>query len=185
MTDAQIIDGLNRRDERALQAIREQYGTICYNMAFRIVGNREDAEECVSDMLMAVWDSIPPTLPVSLQAYLLTLVRRAAVDRFRHEHRLKRGGTEFHLALDELAEIIPSGEAIEDTMERRELLRVLTDFLQSLKPKPRRLFWQRYFLSLPVQTIAEENHMRESAVKMSLLRTRNKLQDYLRKEGLL
>ena len=74
--DRSIIEGLNRRDESALQAIRQQYGTYCHNLAYRILESHEDAEECVDDMLMAVWDSIPPQHPDSLQAYLITITAR-------------------------------------------------------------------------------------------------------------
>ena len=180
--DDSIIKRLNRRDESALQEIRVRYGGLCFQMAFRILDNREDAEECVNDMLMAVWESIPPHLPVSLQAYLLSIVRRLAIDRSRQEHRLKRCGTVYTETLDELSEILPSDEQIESDMEQRELIRTLTVFMDTLKPKAQRVFLQRYFLAESVQTIAAANHMSESAVKMTLQRTRKKLLDYLRKE---
>ena len=183
--DRSIIEGLNRRDESALQAIRQQYGTYCHNLAYRILESHEDAEECVDDMLMAVWDSIPPQHPDSLQAYLITIVRRVALSRYRHEHRQKRGGGAFTTALDELSDILPSDEHLEDTIEQRELSRALQSFLLTLKADTRRAFLRRYFLSEPVQTIAETLGTSQSAIKMALHRTRKKLKAYLEKEGLL
>jgi RNA polymerase sigma-70 factor (ECF subfamily) len=143
------------------------------------------AEECVNDMLLGVWDSIPPHLPMSLQAYLITLVRRSAINKAKHEHRQKRGTAVCALPLDELAEIIPSGEQLESVVEQRELVQVLMAFLDMLKPQARHIFMQRYFMSESFQTIAEENHISENAVKMSLSRTRGQLREHLRKEGLL
>ena len=185
VSDDSIINRLHNRDETALQDIRRLYGGICYQMAFRILENHEDAEECVNDMLLGVWDSIPPHLPMSLQAYLITLVRRSAIDKTKHEHRQKRGTTVCALPLDELAEIIPSGEQLESVVEQRELVQVLMAFLDMLKPQARHIFMQRYFMSESFQTIAEENHISENAVKMSLSRTRGQLREHLRKEGLL
>ena len=54
--DSQIIALLQKRDEKALHLIKEMYGAQCFQIAYRMTGNREDAEECVSDMLMNVWN---------------------------------------------------------------------------------------------------------------------------------
>jgi RNA polymerase sigma-70 factor (ECF subfamily) len=183
--DSRIIALLQKRDELALHEIRSTYGKLCKQLAFRILGNPQDAEECVSDMLLAVWNSRNPIEPHSLKAYLISLTRHAAMDKLKARQRQKRGGTEFETALDELAEILPSGEQVEKQIEERELIAALTAWLRTLSPEVRSIFMQRYFMSEPVQAIAEANHMSVSAVKMTLMRTRNKLKDYLRKEELL
>jgi RNA polymerase sigma-70 factor (ECF subfamily) len=185
VSDDSIIKRLNARDESALHDIRRLYGGMCYQLAFRMLESHEDAEECVNDMLLSVWGSIPPKLPESLQAYLITLVRNSALDKIKHEHRQKRGNAEFSLALDELAEILSSGEQVEEAVERRELMQALQSFLASLKPEAEQIFMQRYFLAESVQTIARSNLISETKVKVTLLRVRRKLKDYLRKEGLL
>ena len=183
--DESIIRRLNSRDESALQDIRRMYGTLCFRMAYRILENREDADECVNDMLLSVWNSIPPKLPTSLQAYLISLVRHAAINKVKHEHAKKRGNSDFSIALDELADILPSGEQVEATVERREMLLALRTFLQSLNPKLRHLFMQRYYMAESIQHIAELNQMNENTVKSKLSRIRRELLEYLRKEGLL
>lgn len=182
--DDQIILLLQKRDEDGIRQIREIYGTSCHTMAYRILGKNEDAEECVNDALLMIWNRIPPDLPESLQAYLITLVRRCAIDRLRTDTRQKRGGTHFEKSLDELAEILPSSEYVESEVEKRELIRALNNYLSALKPEVRHLLMQRYYFAMPLQEIADRNGMRLSAVKMTLLRTRSKLRDYLKKEGL-
>ena len=182
--DDQIILLLQKRDEDGIRQIRETYGAACHAMAYRILGKQEDAEECVSDALLMIWNRIPPDLPENLQAYLITLVRRCAIDRLRTDSRQKRGGTHFAKSLDELAEILPSSEYVESEVEKRELIRALNSFLSSLKPEVRHVMMQRYYFAMPLQEIADRNGMRLSAVKMILLRTRSKLRDYLEKEGL-
>ena len=97
----------------------------------------------------------------------------------------KRGCIEFSLALDELAEILPSGEQIEKTVEQRELMQMLRTFLATIKPESYQLFMERYYLAKSVQAIAESHQISEAKVKVTLLRIRRKLKDYLRNEGLL
>ncbi len=183
--DSRIIAMLEQRDEQALTVIREQFGAMCYQVAYRITGSREDAEECVNDTLMAVWNSIPPQKPDRLAPYLASLTSRRAINRYKHTHSEKRGGTQFTSALDELAEIIPSAENVERQVERRELTDALTKWLRTLSPEHRRIFMQRYFYSESIQAVAQANQMSADAVKMLLMRLRRKLQKHLRKEGLL
>lgn len=185
LSDDAIIMLLQKRDEQALREIRDHYGKQCTALAFRILGSEEDAEECVSDLLLTVWNSIPPQEPRHLPAYLLTITRRSAIDRLKTANRIKRGGQSYALALDELAEILPADDSVESEAEQRELARVLKAFLDTLSPQVRYVFMQRYYLSVPVREIAGQAGMRESAVKMTLLRTRKKLKAYLEKEGLL
>ena len=183
--DSTIISLLHQRDESAFQMIREQYGALCSQIAYRMTGSREDAEECISDMLLGVWDSIPPQRPENLRAYLTALTGRIAIKKYEHSHRLKRGGTQFTAALDELSEILPADTQVEREIEQRELTAALTAWLRTLSPDNRRIFMQRYYMSESVQKIAEENQMGVSAVKMTLLRLRKRLKEHLRKEELL
>ena len=183
--DSNIISLLQKRDEQALEHIRAQYGALCYQIAYRMTGSRQDAEEVLNDLLLSVWDSIPPNEPNNLRAYLTALTGRIAINKYEHTHRLKRGGTQLTEALDELSEIIPSDTHVELEIEQRELTEALTAWLRTLPPDHRRMFMQRYYLSEPVQQIAEQNQMGVSAVKMTLLRQRKKLKEHLRKEELL
>ncbi|MBQ3939656.1 MAG: sigma-70 family RNA polymerase sigma factor [Oscillospiraceae bacterium] len=181
--DADILL-LQKRDEEGIRQIRQKYGKQSYALAYRILGRHEDAEECVSDVLLEIWNSIPPKEPQSLRAYLITLTRCKAIDRLKAEKALKRGGNCFAQTLDELAEVLPSADRVESEVEQRELNRALKAFLDQLKPETRHIFMQRYYFSMPVQEIADQNGMKPSAVKMSLLRTREKLKAFFEKEGL-
>ena len=183
--DRQIIALLQKRDEKALQLIKETYGEQCYQIAYRMTGKREDAEECVNDMLMSVWNLIPPNCPDDLRTYLASLVRRNAVNRYKQEHCQKRGGTQLSAVVDEIAELLPSSECVETKVEQRELTAALNAWVKTLPLESRRVFMQRYFMSESVKSIAEKNNMSEGAVKMLLRRIRIKLKEYLREGGLL
>ena len=185
LNDAAIIALLQKRDEKALLEIRQAYGGLCFQTAYRILGSRGDAEECVSDMLIGVWNSIPPDTSEGLCPYLLALVRRSAVDCLRRTTCQKRGGTQYAAALDEIAEIIPSDERTESQVERREVLAAVTAFLRGLPERQRQIFMLRYYAALPVREIAGKLGMTPNAVKLSLMRTRQKLKEDFRKKGLL
>ena len=101
----------------------------------------------------------------------VTLVRRAAMDRLKHDTRRKRGGRQFAEALDELSDVLPSGEYVESAVEQCELSRALKAFLDSLPPDTRHIFMLRYYMSESVRQIAEKMGMQQSAVKMSLFKT--------------
>ena len=105
--DQSIIDGFFARQETAIQDASEAYGGYCRTIADHILQNREDTEECLNDTWLKAWNTIPPTRPDSLRAYLGRITRNLAISRFRKSASLKRGGTTYTLALDELTAIKP------------------------------------------------------------------------------
>lgn len=182
-SDHEIIALLQKRDEHGISLLREQYGSLCHSLAYRILGRQEDAEECVSDAMLMIWNNIPPDMPDNLQAYLVTLVRRSAIDRLRSDTCQKRGGAYFAQSLDELAEDLPSAESVDAAVDQRELSRALLSFLMTLKPETRHIMMQRYYFAMSLQEISDINKLSLSKVKMTLMRTRAKLIDYLKQEG--
>ena len=183
--DEEIIALLHQRDEQVLDLIHKQYGTLCFQIAYRITGNREDAEECVNDMLMSVWNSIPPNRPAHLPAYCAALARNSALQKYEKSHRQKRGGSHSTEVIEELADILPSSESVEQRVEQNELSAALSAWVQTLSVESRRLFIQRYYMSESLQIIAARSNLTEEAVKSRLKRIRKKLKEYLIKEGLL
>lgn len=185
MQNEQIIALLQKRDEQALSAIRSTYGGLCFRIAQQMLGSAEDAEECVNDMLLAVWNSIPPHEPRCLEAFLITLLRRSATDRIRSSARQKRGGLQTAETLDELAEVIPSQENVESEVSRHELTAALRSFLDAMPETTRQIFMERYYFAKPVQMIAEAHDMQVNAVNVLLHRTHKKLKKHLEKEGFI
>ena len=122
MTDASIIELYFRRSERAINESQASYGGYCYRVADGILRDARDSEESVNDTWLAAWNAIPPTRPNCLKAYFGALTRRISVDRLRRRSAAKRGGGEALIALEELAECIPSGFSVERTIENKLLI---------------------------------------------------------------
>lgn len=182
MNDPDIIKLYLERDERAINESRAKYGAYLASIARRILPDRRDAEEVVSDAYLACWRSIPPNRPEELSSYLGRLCRNGAIDRAKRESRLKRGSGEYDAVLCELSGLASEGP--DRAMEAEDFNRALNGFLKGLNKKPRRVFVQRYWYLLPVKEIAAQNGMSEAAVKMQLSRTRAELKELLIKEGL-
>ena len=184
MEDSEILQRFRNRDESALRETTQKYSALCMTVAYNILGNRQDAEECFSDALLSLWNAIPPAEPMSLGAYLLTAVRNAARNRLERASAARRGGGAAEEALEELEYCLPgeNGEALLDSLALRE---ALNRFLGTLSAGARTVFVRRYWMCLTVEEVAAESGRSVGSVQMSLSRTRKKLKAFLRKEDLL
>ena len=185
MEDQNIVDLYWCRSEQAISETKAKYGRFCYSIAYNILTNNEDAEESVNDTYLAAWKAIPPKRPKVLATFLGKITRRVSIDRWRARNRLKRGGGEMALALEELEEYLPGGQTVESAYDRKLLADSINRFLGSLSETERRVFLCRYWYLDPIATIAENTGYSQSKVTSMLHRTRAKLRSALEKEALL
>lgn len=183
MDDAEIIALYFDRSQTAIKESRKKYGNYCRTISMNILRSHEDVEECLSDAWMKVWSSIPPERPECLSAFLGRITRNISLSLWRKKNSKKRKNCETDICLDELSECIPERQGGSVT-ENLELKDALDRFLDSLNPEPRVIFMKRYWYFIPVKKIAEELSMSDGAVKMSLLRTRKKLRQFLEEEDI-
>jgi len=166
-----------------LSATARKYGRYCTSIARNILGSNEDAEECVNDTYLKAWNSIPPTIPTMLSAFLARITRNIAFNKYKHDHVMKRGQGEVALVLDELAECVSGLDDVEREIDRRELVTAIHSFLDTLPPNKRNIFVCRYWYSDSVSFIAGRYGMTENHVSVTLNRLRAKLKDYLSERG--
>ena len=185
MEDRDIVALYWARDERALAETAGKYGPYCYTIAHNILGDGEDARECVNDAYLAAWNSMPDQRPNILSAYLGAITRRICLSRWREKRAAKRGEGQTALALEELAECVPGGESAEARLEAAALERAVMSFIRALPGTPRRVFLCRYWYLDSIGDIADRFGFSQSKVKSMLARTRKKLLAYLQKEGLV
>lgn len=183
--DKRILLMLNNRDEQALTATTAKYGVLCRSAARDILGNEQDAEECMNDALLAIWNAIPPAQPENYRAYLLKILRNIALNKYKAKQRDKRGNGQYEDALDELAEVLPGTQDTENAVEQREMLEAVSRFLEALPKTQSDLFVRRYWRFSSLDDLAHDYGMTVNHVRVTLTRLRKRLQKYLRKEGLL
>lgn len=181
MDDQRIIELCFRRDEQAIRETDGKYGRLCRSIAYNILGNHEDAEECVNDAYMGMWNAIPPARPDSLTAYICRITRNLSLKRLEFLTREKRSRAVL-VSLEELEEVLPD-ERCDPSVGGEEIGRRIGDFLRGEKESVRDVFIRKYYFFDSVGDIARRYSFTESKVKNMLYRTRNKLRDYLIKEG--
>lgn len=185
MEDKQIVELYLCRSEDAIYQTALKYGKYCYQIAYNILENSEDAKESVNDTYYGAWNSIPPHKPAVLSAFLGKIARRTALNRWKKKYASKRGGGEVVLALDELSECIPAAQRVEYDVERAELSKAVNDFVMALPLAERRVFVCRYWYLDSIEAISRQFGFSQSKVKSMLHRTRHKLLNHLKKEGFL
>lgn len=183
MEDADILKLYQSRNEQAIAQTKTKYGRLIYTVAYNILHNHEDSEECENDTYLGAWNAIPPEHPSNFAAYLSRMVRNISISRFRANHADKRGGGEVILSLCELDECIPAPQQIGAGAE--QLATALNGFLDSLPKSERMVFVCRYWRCDSINDIAKRFGFGASKTKMMLSRTRNKLRAFLEKEGYL
>ena len=183
MDDEKIVQLYCERNEQAIQETANKYGNYCNSIAKNILGNNEDAEECVNDTYLNTWNSIPPHKPKMLSTFLGKIVRNLAFNKYKHDHADKRGGGELPLVLDELAECVSGNENIADAFVMKEIVSAINEFLSTLSEIKRNLFIRRYWYTESIVDIAKSYDMESTAVSMMLNRIRSKLHNNLIERG--
>lgn len=185
MDDQAIIELFFARDEDAIDQTMQKYRRYCTAVADAILPTREDAEECINDAMLRLWNAIPPERPQSLKAYLGKTVRNLSLNRLSKINSQKRGNGQVDLLLSELSECLPSPERVEDRTDGHRLSALLNDFLAA-QPKERRIvFVKRYFYAAELEKIAADCGMSLSKVKSMLHRMRGQLKKLLESEEFL
>lgn len=182
MDDQKIIQLYWNRSEKAITATNAKYGRYCHSIAYHILHSHEDAEECVDETWLQTWNSIPPERPRRLQAFLGKITRNLSLNRYEKESAQKRGGGTIPLILEELAECIPANhpDSIIDEFAFKDLLE---RFLDALPQETCKLFIRRYWYMESIRELSKKFHKSENNINVTLFRTREKLRDYLEKEG--
>jgi len=181
-TDDEITALFFDRDERALTETDRKYGEYLKAVAANMTDDRRDAEECVNDAYLAAWNSIPPNRPSSLRAYLLTLLRHAALDVIKKDKRARRIPKKLYAPLDGLADILPGGDA-DDAITERELSDIINGYVRQLNQRQRYVFISRYYLNRSLNEIAKKLDVSRSTVNKELAEIKSGLKEKLIKEG--
>ncbi|MBR1457241.1 MAG: sigma-70 family RNA polymerase sigma factor [Oscillospiraceae bacterium] len=184
MNDSEIVDLYWQRSEQAITETARKYGAYCRRIAYNILANDEDAEECVSDTYMSAWNAMPDARPKRLNAFLAKITRNFALRRIVRHTAKKRGGGETVLALEELTDCIASGYDLERELEQKELAAAIDRFVGRLPEREQLAFIGRYWFFATERELAARLGCSRSGVGAMLKRTRGALREYLIEEGL-
>ena len=184
MKDDEIISLFWKRDEQAIAAAADKYGSYCRSISYHILHNHEDAQECVNDTWLGAWKSIPPQRPNRLSTYLGKITRNLSLNRFKQYNTEKRGLGQTELVLSELEDCVPAENNIEQVIEEMTLVKSINQFLRAQPLQKRNIFIRRYWYLYSIRDIAALYGMSESKTASLLFRMRNELKAHLEREGI-
>lgn len=182
MNDEMIIELFWNRSENAISETDKKYGAYCYRVSFNVLSNKEDAEECVSDTYLKTWNSIPPTRPTRLMAFLGKIARNISLNLLKMNTAKKRGGDLVKVIEEELDECAPQNP-VEEEVNRGLVLDCINSYLNRQTELKANIFVRRYWYMDTIKAISNRYKMNENTVSTILMKMRNELKENLMKEG--
>ena len=183
LSDGEIVELYWQRDERAIKETDRKYQHFLLTVAHNILRDGRDCEECLNDTYLGAWNAMPPARPNVLQAFLATIMRRTAIDRYKAGKRQKRIDSELTVALSEVEELLTDGSDPAAELDARELGRVISAYIRSLPKRRRYIFMSRYYMARPIGEIAKLLGCSESTVNKEIAAIKRGLREVLEKEG--
>ena len=180
MTDGEMLKLITLGYGPVMETVAQKYGLLMKRWAYDVVRNSWDAEECVNESLMILWEAAPRYSELNLPAFLKTIVRRQAFAMMDYRQAKKRCGiTECledydvcdgkeHLRYDELA-----------------LLKTVEKFLQSVSALHGDILILRFYYGYSFKQISIRTGMTEPGVRSYVCRVKPQIQEFLIREGYL
>lgn len=183
LSDEQIIDLYFAREERAIAETDKKYCEYLHTVAYSILANEQDAEECLQDTYLKTWNTIPPQRPQIFHAFLAKITRNLSLNRRRAAARQKRVPREACQPLDEVQEFLPDSHNVLRDLQSATVARIVTEYLDRTTERRMYVFVARYFFSLTVPQVAKRLDCSVSLVNKELAEIRRELRILLEREG--
>lgn len=134
MEDEKLIELFLARSEQAISELDKKHGRLCHSISYNILHNTQDAEECVNDAYLGVWNAVPPQHPNPLVAFVCRIVRNISIARYHSNTAKKRGGS-YDIALSEIEGMLSAPDSVENLWTQRSLQGSLRSFWIPFPPK--------------------------------------------------
>lgn len=183
LSDESIISLFFDRSERAIKALSVAHGRAMRAVSMRILQNEQDADECLNDSYLGVWNAIPPARPSALGAFACRICRNLSLTRY-HYNRAARRDAWASVSLEEIADVLPDNRTLDRDLDDATITQALNDFLGSLNSINLYIFMRRYWFFDPVSAIAQATGLTEAAVYLRLDRMKKRLAQHLQERGI-
>ena len=183
MDDEKIITLYWARDEKAIEETDFKYKKYLFSIAYHVLHDKLDCEECLNDTYLGAWNAIPPSKPRVLKAFLTTIARRIAIKHYHKKQKKNVIPSEMTVSLSELEDFIMGEEDISADFNAERLGQVISEFIHSLSSRRQYIFLSRYYVADPIDTIASDLNLSRSTVNKELAAIRSILKEKLESEG--
>jgi len=181
--DREIVELYFARDEKAITETDAKYRGYLMTVARNLLSDVSDCEDCLSDTYLGAWNTIPPTRPTHLKAFLTTILRRCAIKRYRSNTKLRAVPSELTVSLSEIEDFVSGNGDVDTELDTAALGCIISSFVRSLSSRKRFIFMSRYYAAEPIDVIARELRVSRSTVNKELAAIRRGLKEQLESEG--
>ncbi len=183
LSDSEIVSLYWERDEKAIFYTQNQYGGLCKAISGRILRDPRDVEECLNDMLVATWNTIPPQKPNSLKLYICKLIRRISLNRVAYNDAHKRDARKT-ISFEEIESDLQNAFSDQhDFTDQDELTELLNRYLSQISEKKRVVLVLRFWHCMSIEEIAQKTDININTVKAILSRELRAMKVYFEKNG--
>ena len=184
IADEQIIELYWQRNETAIQETDKKYGQFLFKIAYNILHDRLDCEECQNDTYLGVWNAIPPTRPIAFPAFITQIMRNIAINRFKEKTSKKRIPSELTVSIEDVNNILHSDDTVAAEYEAEEVGKIINDYVRQLSDRQRYIFIDRFYLAEPVETIANDLSISVPTVYREIDKIKQGLKSYLERNDI-
>jgi len=179
IADEQIIEMYWQREEAAIQETDNKYGKFLYKIAFNILYDRYDSEECQNDTYLGIWNAIPPTRPAVFQAFITRIMRHIAINCYKKKICKKRVPSEMTVSMEELSSSLHSGKTVETDYDAEEVGKIISEYVRGLTDREQYIFVGRFYIAETVENIAKELGLTDSSVYKEIKKIKKGLKAHL------
>ncbi len=182
-SDERIIELYWQRDEKAISETEIKYGRMLFRIAYNILHDRSDCEECQNDTYLRIWNRIPPTRPNIFSAFISKITRDLAIDKYKEKTSQKRIPSELTVSLEELRDVLHRDDSPEGEYLAAELGKLLSDYVRELSQRQQYIFIERYYFGSTIESIAKEIGVGVGTVHRETEKIKEGLRIYLERNG--
>lgn len=184
--EAKLVERARLGDVDAFEALVSQYERKVYNLAYRLTGNPEDASDLAQEAFVRVYQSLADFRgDSSFATWLYRIVSNACRDELRRRQRQRTVPLDLPVDSEDgemVRQYADDSDGPDQTLERRELQRLVRETIETLDEDHRQVLILRDFQDLSYQDIAELLNVSLGTVKSRINRARNALKEKLARE---
>ncbi len=183
IADEQIIELYWERNERAIHETEVKYGKMLFRIAYNILHDKLDCEECQNDTYNGIWNAIPPTRPTVFQAFITQIMRNIATKRYKEKTSQKRVPSEMTVSMDELHSFLHENETPEAEYAAAELGKMISDYLRTLSDRQQYIFIGRFYMAETIEYLADKLGVGVATVHRDIDKIKQGLKEHLKRNG--
>jgi RNA polymerase sigma-70 factor (ECF subfamily) len=144
LADEELMPWIGRKDAEAFEVFYDRHGGAAYSLAYRMLGDRGTAEDCIQEAFISIWRSGGKfdRTRGSVRSWTLSIVRNRAIDHLR-----SKAGKAPKLTFDDdaILEARPAAELTEEEAMRLETATEVRGALSQLPDDQSKVIQLAYF----------------------------------------